>query len=208
MVKNSWSRDWRNLEFTCWNPKSYSQKCHSYCKKLSFNQGGDSQGGIDVQGLTELHNLHNEAKYASDLFITSANAKLDKNGKSVDSAAGVTILLSPRMRGKIHRSGFIGSRIVWARLQGPICPIFYIVVYVPHKYRKVTPFAHEVIEQLHILLQSVPQGDYIIISGDFNCQLRRNIQGLTGKWAMTKRNEERGHDQLIVNLMCDHNLCS
>ena len=119
MVKKSWSRDWKNLKFSCWNPKSYSLKCHNFCKELNY----------DVKGLTELHNLQNDKRFASDLFITSANAKIDDNGKTIDPAAGVAILLSARMRGKIHRSGFIGTRIAWVRLQGPICPIFFVVLF-------------------------------------------------------------------------------
>ena len=83
MVKNSWSRDWQNLNFSCWNPLSYSVKCHS-----SFCQGQD----IDVQGLTELHNNQNDEKYKSDLFITPENAELNEQGESVDPAAGVAIM--------------------------------------------------------------------------------------------------------------------
>ena len=196
MVKKFWSRDWRNLEFGCWNPFSYSVKCHSFCKSLN----------IDVLGLTELHNLQNEDKYLSTLFITAPNAKIGKDGKSTDPAAGVAIMLSAKMRDKIHKSGSIGSRIVWVRLQGPICPIFFIVTYIPHKYRKESPFAHEVIEQLNVLLQSVPKGDCVVLCGDLNCQLRRNVKGYTGKWSMTKKNEERGHDAQVLSLMQTHDL--
>ena len=184
MVKKFWSRDWSNLAFGCWNTCSYSYKCHAFCKSLN----------LDVLGLTELRNKQNENKYASDLFITAPNAKIGKDGNSTDPAAGVAIMLSEKMRGKIHRTGFVGSRIVWARLHGPICPIFFIVAYIPHKYRKESPFAHETIEQLGILLRSVPKNDCVVLCGDFNCQLRRNIEGHTGKWCMTKRNEDKGHD--------------
>ena len=144
MIVNSWSRDWRNLQFSCWNPISYSLKCHKFCEVLN----------IDVQGLTELRNNHNENKYQSDLFITSANSKLGTQqerkicwpgGWSCNHAFSANA-------GKIQRSGFIGARIVWIRLQGSICPIFFIVVYIPHKFRKESPFAHEIIEQLNALL--------------------------------------------------------
>ena len=87
MVNKNWSRDWRNLEFGCWNPFSYSVKCHSFCKSLN----------LDALGLTELHNVQNEDKYASALFITAPNAKIGKDGKNTDPAAGVAILLSERM---------------------------------------------------------------------------------------------------------------
>ena len=110
------------------------------------------------------------------------------------------------MREKIHRSGFIDTRIAWVRIQGSIFPIFYIVVCIPRKYCQETSFAHEIITQLHTLVQSIPKTDCIIICGDFNYQLRHNIQGLTGNWSMTKRNEDNRHYRLVINLMRDHNL--
>ena len=115
-------------------------------------------------------------------------------------------MLSEKMRRKIHKSVSIGTRIVWVRLQGPICPIFFIVTYIPHKYRKQSPFDHEVIEQLNTLLTSVPKGDCVVLCGDLNCQLRRNVQGCTGKWCMTRKNEDRGHDQQVLSLMQTHDL--
>ena len=115
-------------------------------------------------------------------------------------------MLAPRMATKIHDSGCVGTRIAWVRLKGPVCPIFYIVVYIPHKYRKESPFAHETIEQLEVLLNSVNKKDCIVICGDFNCQLRRNVEGCTGKWSMTARNEKKGHDQQVLTLMRQHDL--
>lgn len=93
------------------------------------------------------------------------------------------------------------ARIAWVRLKGPICPIFFIVVYIPHKFRDVTPQAADTINELAALLKTIPKNDCVVITGDFNCQLRRNVPGCTGKWCMTKKNEQQGHDQEILDLM-------
>lgn len=95
----------------------------------------------------------------------------------------------------------IGTRIAYVRLKGPVCPLFFVVAYIPHEFRKESPFTHETIEQLETLLNSVSKKDCIVLCGDFNCQLRRNVQGCTGKWSMTKHNEKKGHDQKLINLM-------
>ena len=40
----------------------------------------------------------------------------------------------------------------------------------------------------------------------FNCQLKRNVPGLTGKWAMTKQHEIQGHDKELLDLMRTYEL--
>ena len=64
-------------------------------------------------------------------------------------------MLSSRMTNKILDSGYVGTRIAWVRLKGPVCNIFYIVTYVPHKGRTVTPQNGDTIVQLMQLLQTV-----------------------------------------------------
>lgn len=107
----------------------------------------------------------------------------------------VAIMLSDRMRGKVHTSSedSVDTRIVWVRFQGPVCPIFFVVVYIPHKYRTSSSMTTDTLQQLIIdPLKNVAKNDRIIvITGDFNCQLRRNVEGCTGRWSMSKRNEEK-----------------
>ena len=114
-------------------------------------------------------------------------------------------MLSPRMAAKTLDSGHVGTRIVWARIKGPICNIFYIVVYIPHKGRTVAPKAEDTIAQLTKLLQTVRKSECVIIGGDFNCQLQRSVQGCTGKWCMTKY-ENKGHGNKILDMMRAHDL--
>ena len=116
-------------------------------------------------------------------------------------------MLSPRMAAKTLDSGHVGTRIAWARIKGPICNIFYIVVYIPHKGRTVAPKAEDTIAQLDKLLQTVRKSECVIIGGDFNCQLQRSVQGCTGKWCMTKY-ENKGHGNKILDMMRAHDLCA
>ena len=179
-----------NLRIVCWNCWSYSNERHAYCKSLKY----------DILALTELRNKQNNPNFNSKFWIPSAQAET-KQGKCTDPAAGVAILLSKRLSRHIERSGHVGTRIAWVRLCGPVCPIFFIVVYVPHKYR-ATPKASDTLYELNELLKTVPKNDSrLIVCGDFNCQLRRNVPGCTGQWSMTKKNEDKGHDQQVLDIM-------
>ena len=69
--------------------------------------------------------------------MPSAQAEVDEQGKYVDPAAGVAIILSKRMRKLIDKAGHVGTRITWVRIRGPMCPLFFIAVYIP-PFRKWT----------------------------------------------------------------------
>ena len=173
---------------------SYSYERHDYCRLLQY----------DVLGLTELHNLQEQKRFQSRTWVHSAPAE-KKEGKSMDPAAGVAIMLSNRMADKLLDEGHVGTRIAWVRIKGPVCNIFYIVVYIPHKGRTCAPFAKDTIQQLRKLLSTVRKSDCVILAGDFNCQLRRNVPGCTGKWSMTTRPDD-GHEEQILDLMRENDL--
>ena len=177
-----------------------SRERYEFCKTLNY----------DVLALTELHNLQHNLKPAPDpkLWIPSATAGVHKSGpkkgKYTDPAAGVAIMISPRMKQHYRDSGHVGTRIAWF-LAGPVCNIFFVAVYVPHKFRTV-PNSLDIIEKIDALLATVPKNDCIIVAGDFNCQLRRHVERCTGKWAMTSRNEDNNHDQEVLDLMHHYDL--
>ena len=173
---------------------SYSFERHDYCKLLQY----------DILGLTELHNLQEQKRFQGRTWVHSAPAP-KKEGKSTDPAAGVAIMLSNRMADKLLDEGHVGTRIAWVRLKGPVCNIFFIVVYVPHKGRTSAPYAEDTILQLKKLLHTVRKSECVVLAGDFNCQLRRNVPGCTGQWSMTKR-PEQGHEELILDLMRENDL--
>ena len=162
---------------------------HEYCKVLDY----------DIMGLTELHNNQHKPQFAGKHWICSDLA-CEEDGKSTDPAAGVAILLSCRMAHNILSKGHVGTRIAWVRLKGWWSPS-----YVPHKGRTATPTVTDTIEALGKLLTTVPKQDCIIMGGDLNCQLQRNVPGCTGRWSMTQK-DDNGHGENILDLMRAHDL--
>ena len=117
-------------------------------------------------------------------------------------------MLSQRFTSQILAQGSVGTRVVWVRLQGPVCPLFIICVYIPHKYKTTKPCAEDVIEQIDGLLkncQALKPNDCIILMGDLNCELQRNVPNCTGKWLMNKR-PDNGHSESVLSLMRSHDL--
>ena len=66
-------------------------------------------------GLDELHRKHRENQYEEKRWICSERSKKNKQGVDPDPdlAAGVVILLSPRMADRILDQGSEGTRIVY-----------------------------------------------------------------------------------------------
>ena len=164
--KRKWSKRYENAKFAFWNPWSYSNERHEYCRSLDN----------DITGLTELHNNQKKSQFQGKNWICSELANV-KDGKCTDPAAGVAILLSNRMARNVLSKGHVGTRIAWVRLRGPICNLFVVVVYVSHKGRQTSPTASDIIQELNKLLMTVPKQDCIVMGGDFNCQLQRHVQG-------------------------------
>ena len=112
----------------------------------------------------------------------------------------------------IRRRGARGdrTRISWVRIAGPVCNIFYVVV---HTYTSQKEEAktggkghNDTIMQLKKLLRTVCKSDCIVLVGDFNCQLQRNVKGCTGLWCMAKRPNENGHGDKVLGLMREFDL--
>ena len=196
--RKAWNKDCRKITMACWNPWGMCNERMNYCRAMNF----------DVLGLTELHNAQNKKIWKGRHWITSEDAAIDDEGKNLDSSAGVAILLSHRFKNKILAQGAVGSRIVWVRLDGPVCPLFVVCVYVPHKYKKNTPQAGDTIHELNNLLANCKQlksTDCVIVMGDFNCELQRNVQGCTGRWFMNKRPDD-GHSTQVMELLRSQDL--
>lgn len=89
-----------------------------------------------------------------------------------------------------------------------MCDLLAINTYVPHKYKKTSPCAADVLAQLHEFLsdsKKVKPDDCIVLMGDFSCELQRNVQGCTGRWFMNKRSDD-GHSEQVMDLLRTHNL--
>ena len=113
--KNDWSKKFFQAKIGLWNPWSHSNERHAYCKSLQY----------DLLGLTELHNNQTKKQYQGRKWVCSASAGQGEDGKSDDPAAGVAIMLSERMADKMVDQGHVGTRIVWVKLAGPMCNIFF-----------------------------------------------------------------------------------
>ena len=116
------------------------------------------------------------------------HSKLNKDGPNEgksrypnDPAAGVGILLSPRLTKKVHSFGSHGERICWVRIKGPVCNLYIVAVYLPHRGR-VMPSQDDTLKDLQECLSDIPARDCVCLVGDFNEQLQANVQGITGQW--------------------------
>ena len=91
------------------------------------------------------------------------------------------ILLSDRLEKKVTSFGSEGERVCWVRIRGPVCHLFVVAVYLPHRGRTV-PSQDDTLADLQKVLSNVPAHDCMCVLGDLNEQVEANIQGLTGKW--------------------------
>ena len=99
-----------------------------------------------------------------------------------DKPAGVGILLSARAQRKLLSFGSEGERICWVRLKGPVCNLFIIAIYLPHRGR-VQPNQDDTLADLEIVLATkVSKGDCVYIMGDLNEQIEGGVKHRTGKW--------------------------
>ena len=168
---------WEQLSMATWNTRSLTFERLQYCKKLGF----------DILALTEL--WRNQTKYLSkSVRFTTSSPKLNTKGPNKgemrfpkDKAAGVGILLSVRAQNKLMDFGSEGERVCYVRLKGPVCNLFVIAVYLPHRGR-VQPNQDDTLRDLETVLAKVPKRDCVCIMGDLNEQLEGGVQDRTGKW--------------------------
>ena len=144
--------------------------------------------GYDILVLTETHDKG--TLRSSKNFITAEPAT------SSDRFSGVAILLSDQAAKYVVHSGSCGSRIVYAKIRSAPCDLFVIGVYIPHKMRKTSPFAADTMKCLESLLLKVNTNDCVVLLGDFNCKLGRNIAKLSGKWCVHKTPNTEGQQLL------------
>ena len=85
------------------------------------------------------------------------------------------------MQAKVHSFGSEGERVCWVHLSGPVCDLFVVTVYLPHRGR-VAPDQNQTLADVRKVLADIPARDCICLLGDFNEQLKANLDGVTGKW--------------------------
>lgn len=183
------------LDFGAWNCCSYSNTRHEFCKSLRK----------DVLDLTKLRNNQKIIK-DSTLWITSDLADNNKEGKWKMRGPGrwrdnyaLAENENKNTRQRLRWYENCLGEVTWPHLSNLLYRHIYRTnIEKNHRSRK-----QDVVAQLEELLRAVPHGDCIVLCGDFNCQLRRNVPGCTDKWVMTKHNgnEDKDHDQQILTLL-------
>jgi len=174
------------LKLATWNCGGLSFTIQEMCRELNY----------DALVLTE---THDQGKLASSRNFITADPVPES-----DPYAGVAIMLSERMAKCIKHKGCYGSRIVFVEINADPCNLFLIGIYIPHIGRKRAPFAHDTICQLRQLLDKVSTSKCVVLLGDLNCKLGRDIENLTGKWCIHKKPNSNG-DKLL-EVMRNYNL--
>ena len=169
-----------------------------YCKRMDY---------YDVLTVSELWRTQEKFTSRSYEFVTSATVKKDKHGNLVienDPAAGVGILLSARAQQKVLDVGNNNSeRICWVRLKGPACNLFVVAVYMPHASR-VQPAQADTLNELDMICKQAKPGDCLVVMGDFNVQLPKNVQGCTGKYVCAQGESPEANE--VIDFMKTHDL--
>ena len=110
--------------------------------------------------------------YKGRRWVYNTPAGTDEKGKNSDPSTKVVIMMSRRIVNKTLDSVYVGIREnFWNSLQH----ILYINLHSTQRKDTITQ-----LQQL-LLLQTIPKSDYIMLAGDFNCQIPRNIPGCTGR---------------------------
>ena len=140
---------------------------------------------LDILCLTETHN------WRDDDPLTIYSEPSLKN----DTWSGVALKLSKRVSGYVICSGVLNSRIVYCRLRGLSGNLFVIGIYIPQR-KRANPDQNETYAQLELLLSQIRKRDCVILLGDFNRRLSRNVDGFVGRWCIHNRRDSGG-DQLF-----------
>jgi len=168
---------WPKLSIATWNTRSLTFERFNFCNSLNY----------DILAITELWRHQERYETRSKKFIAS-KPKIIKQGERQgeirypeDRAAGVGILLSDRLVKKVTAFGSNGERVCWVRIRGPVCHLFVVSVYLPHRGR-TAPAQGDTLADLQEVLSDVNPHDCVCVLGDLNEQVEASIKGLTGKW--------------------------
>ena len=158
------------------------------CGGLSFTVRETLKDFYDILVLTETHD--NGSLKSNKNFIKGEPAP------STDPYAGVSFLLSNRASKCVTHSGSCGPRITFIRVRSSPCDMFIVGVYIPHQHRLERPFYSDTLKQLKSVLDKAQQHDCVILLGDFNSKLCRNVEKLTGKWCVHNSPNKSGKEVL------------
>ena len=175
IIMSRYVSDAASLSFATYNVNGLYKVIKNLILKYDF----------DLISLTETHEWRDD-----DLLSIYSDIPNKK-----DKWSGTALLINKRLVKHVITQGCIGSRIVYCRLRGLACNIFVISVYIPQRNRKA-PDQNDTYNELESLLTNIGQRDCVILMGDFNSRLSRNISSRVGRWCIhTQR--DRGGDRLL-----------
>ena len=153
----------------------------------------------DVMGLTEMWN--SQKRYDSWDCVTC-----EPNHGGGDRPAGVCIMLSKRFASRQLNRGRIGTRGCWVRIQGPVCNLLIICIYLPPIGSKTETVS--LMKGLREVLNDRSQHDCVILLGDFNIEFPRRYQNIIGPYACAQgKIKMRRRTKDFLNLFEQHDLC-
>ena len=169
--------DCASLKIGTWN-------CHGLSaikKNLAMNTN------MDLMCLTEIHSWRDNDQLTVYSDVPS----------KTDSWSGVCLLISKRVAKYVIDSGCIGSRIVYCKIKSNITNYVVAGVYIPQRQRK-NPAQADVYDELERLLDTIPKHNCVILLGDFNSRLSRNVDGYVGRWCIHNTRDSGGNRLLSI----------
>ena len=94
---------------------------------------------------------------------------------------GVCIMISQRFASRQLHRGRIGTRGCWVRIQGPVCNLLLICIYLPPLYSKADVVI--LLKGLREVLRDRSLHDCVVLLGDFNVKFPRRYQNIIGTYA-------------------------
>ena len=123
-----------------------------------------------------------------------------------DRPSGVCIILSKRFANRQLNRGRLGTRGCWVRIQGAVCNLLIICIYLPPLYSKAD--AVTLLKKLRELLRDRSLHDCVILLGDFNVKFPRRYRNIIGPFAHHAAGRKLRHrTQQLLRLFEANDLC-
>ena len=164
-----------NLSIGCWNCSGLSKIKKDRIESLD----------LDIACVTETHS------WRDDDQLTIYSELPPKK----DSWAGVALMVNKRVSRYMMDSGPVGSRSVYWRFRGSTFNIIVVGVYIPRR-KRTNPCQDDIYDKLEAFLSTINQRDCLILLGDFNSRLSRDVPGRVGHWCIHNKRDSGG-DRLL-----------
>ena len=119
---------------------------------------------------------------------------------------GVCIMISQRFASRQLHRGRIGTRGCWVRIQGPVCNLLLICIYLPPLYSKADVVI--LLKGLREVLRDRSLHDCVVLLGDFNVKFPRRYQNIIGPYVYKLGKQKlRKRTRDLLQLFAANDLC-